>query len=476
MRKFFLLLSLFLFPFFIHLSSQTEHKRDALSWRWTWDNFQYPITQDHNKHDYTTGAEIAYGRYLNRWLNLSIPFKFGKADLPLDDMGNTMDNELIGSLDALLHFNIVKTGSLVQPYLMAGAGMMLELDNDTKMNPEFPLGIGLNLRLARGFYASVETQYRIDANDNRNQLMHAVGVKFDLGKGDPEPKISDRDNDGIDDKEDQCPDQAGTAALFGCPDGDGDGIADKLDNCPTEAGSAKLGGCPDADGDLVPDHLDECPTIPGLIDNKGCPSNDKDGDGINDDVDSCPDVAGSAYTKGCPDLDNDGIADADDLCPTEAGLPVNKGCPDTDGDGVADPFDKCPNTVGPASNAGCPELKQEEKDVLEFAMKAVQFETGSSRLLVTSNTVLNQIVDIMKKYPEQKLRIGGHTDSIGSAEENMELSKKRAKACYDYMLNKGIAASRMTHQGFGESKPIGDNRFSPGREKNRRVEFEIHVE
>ena len=476
MRKLYIFFALLLFSSFSSLTAQTEHARDALSWRWTWNNFQYPITDNLNKEDYSTGAEITYGRYLNRWFNLSIPFKFGKADLPLDDAGNTDDNDLIGSLDALLHFNILKSGSLVQPYLMGGAGMMMEVENDAQINPEFPFGIGLNLRLSKGFYISAETQYRFDLNDNRNQLMHAVGIKFDIGKGEEEPKISDKDNDGIPDKEDQCPDQAGTAAMFGCPDADGDGISDKMDDCPTESGPVELGGCPDADGDGVPNHLDDCPTLAGPVENNGCPNNDLDGDGIKDDVDKCPDVAGSPYTNGCPDLDSDGIADADDLCPTEAGLPVNKGCQDSDGDGVADPFDKCPDKAGPPSNSGCPELEKEDKEVLEFAMKAVQFETGSARLLASSNNILNQIADIMRKYPEQKLRIGGHTDSIGSADANMELSKKRAKACYDYLLSKGVSASRMSHQGYGETKPIADNRFAPGREQNRRVEFDIYVD
>ena len=82
----------------------------------------------------------------------------------------------------------------------------------------------------------------------------------------------------------------------------------------------------------------------------------------------------------------------------------------------------------------------------------------------------------MTKYPNQKLRISGFTDSIGSAESNLTLSEKRAKSCYDFLLKKGIPASQMSYKGFGEANPIDDNRFAPGRERNRRVEFEIYVE
>ncbi len=180
--------------------------------------------------------------------------------------------------------------------------------------------------------------------------------------------------------------------------------------------------------------------------------------------------------KGCPDQDADGLADIDDKCPTIAGLPQFAGCPDSDGDGVADPQDKCPNTPGPASNNGCPELKPEEKEVLEFATKAVQFETGSAKLLQSAFKTLDEIAAILIKYPDYKCRIGGHTDSIGEAEPNQKLSERRVKTCYDYLVSKGVKAERMSYEGFGETKPIGDNRFKAGREQNRRVEFDVYIE
>ncbi len=475
MKKFFFLSIILSISLTTISSAQTAKRPNSLSWRWVWNNFQYPISKDLNSSDYTTGAEAAYGRYLNRWLNLSVPLKFGKANLPIDDLGNVDENELIVSLDALLHFNIVKTGSLVQPYLLGGAGLMIEArNNNAEYNAEFPLGIGLNIRVAPGFYISAESQYRLDLNDNRNQLQHAVGIKFEMGNG--EDEVTDSDQDGIPDEADRCPNKAGIASLFGCPDADGDGIADQNDDCPFEKGLPDLNGCPDSDGDHVPNHIDDCPDVAGSMSNNGCPVEDKDGDGILDADDRCPEKPGTQLTRGCPDLDGDGVADIDDQCPSQAGLPENKGCPDSDGDGVADPFDKCPNTVGTIANQGCPELEEEEKEVLLFAMKAVEFETGSARLKPVSNEVLKQIAEILGKYPGQKLRISGHTDSIGSPEDNLKLSERRAKACYDYLVKIGVPPSKMTYKGFGESQPIESNMFAPGREKNRRVEFEIYVE
>ncbi len=402
------------------LSAQYKEAPNGLAFRWTWNNFQYPLTQKLNRFDYTSGAELTYVRHLGNYLNLAVPLKIGKAELPLNDQGTAIDESMIGSLDALLHLKFFKKDNIVYPYLLAGAGLMTEMDNDWKMHPEFPAGLGVNFRVAPHLYLSAETQYRFNLSENRNQLQHAAGIWFIMGRYDKKEEIADRDGDGVSDKNDECPDQAGPVVLKGCPDSDGDGIADKADDCPMAAGLPTLKGCPDKDGDNIPDHMDRCPD--------------------------------------------------------EFGLASAQGCPDSDGDGVIDPEDRCPNTPGPAANFGCPELKPEEKEVLEFAKKAVQFETGSAKLLPESFKVLDEIAGLLRKYPEHKLRISGHTDSIGTFEENQTLSERRAKTCYDYIVSKGIQAKRITHRGFGESKPIADNRFAPGREQNRRVEFEIYVE
>jgi outer membrane protein OmpA-like peptidoglycan-associated protein len=430
------------------LEAQTAKSPNALAFRWTETNFQFPLTQDFNFHDYTSGAELTYIRHLNKALNLAIPLKMAKVYLPIDDSGTERSAEMIGSLDALLHLKFGKEQAKAYPYLLAGAGLMTEPSNDWKMNTEFPVGIGFNVKVSPNLYLSFESQYRFDLSDYRNQLEHALGIWIVLG-GEKEEKPQDRDKDGVSDITDQCPDEPGTAKLMGCPDSDKDGIADINDECPNEAGKPALNGCPDRDNDGVADAKDRCPDEPGTPDMYGCPIPDRDKDGVPDQYDDCPDAPGRAADKGCPDSDNDG---------------------------VVDPKDSCPNTPGPASNKGCPELKPEEKETLAFAMKAVQFETGSAKLLASSNTVLDEIVRILQNYPAQKIRISGHTDSIGEEDENQVLSERRAKTCYDYLVAKGIDAKRISYKGYGESKPIDDNRFAPGREKNRRVEFEIYVD
>ncbi|MGB4974428.1 MAG: OmpA family protein, partial [Cyclobacteriaceae bacterium] len=264
--------------------------------------------------------------------------------------------------------------------------------------------------------------------------------------------------------------------LNGCPDSDEDGVADNEDECPNLAGTIANKGCPevkDRDGDGIPDHLDNCPDLAAPGTSNGCPQNDRDEDGVPDNSDRCPDVKGLVEMNGCPDTDGDGIADPDDKCPLSAGLKVYNGCPDTDGDGLDDSIDKCPNTPGTVAANGCPEIAVEDRKTLDVAMRAVQFDTGKATFKQESYTILKQIGNILSRYPDYKLAISGHTDNTGSALANQELSEKRAKACYDYLVSQGISSNRMSWAGFGESRPVADNESLNGKSLNRRVEFNM---
>jgi len=268
---------------------------------------------------------------------------------------------------------------------------------------------------------------------------------------------------------------AGITVKFGGKDSDGDGIYDKYDDCPTEAGLPEFNGCPDSDGDGIPDKDDACPFDAGPIENNGCP--DRDGDGVYDKDDKCPDVAGPKENNGCPwpDTDGDGVLDKDDLCPDIAGPVENDGCPwpDRDGDGVLDKDDKCPDVAGPASNNGCPELTPEDKAKLGEYAKTILFQTGKSTFQQQSYSVLNSIVSILKEYPDAKFSIEGHTDSTGKKATNQKLSEDRAAAVKDYLIENGIEVSRLSSQGFGPDKPIDTNKTAAGRSNNRRVEINL---
>ena len=168
------------------------------------------------------------------------------------------------------------------------------------------------------------------------------------------------------------------------------------------------------------------------------------------------------------------VADKDDRCPDDAG--PYTGCPDTDGDGVIDPDDRCPEEAGRVTNKGCPEIKEEVQEVLDFAMEAVRFHSGSSDLTDDSYEILDQIADIMDQYSAYNLRIEGHTDNVGEKESNRVLSEGRAQACFQYLVSKGTSPNRMAFLGFGEDYPLMSNSSSSGRKANRRVQFEMTLE
>ena len=266
---------------------------------------------------------------------------------------------------------------------------------------------------------------------------------------------------------------AGIVIKFGAKDTDKDGIPDKDDACPDVAGPKEFNGCPDTDGDGIPDKDDACPQVKGPKEFNGCP--DTDGDGIPDKDDACPEVAGPKEFNGCPDTDGDGIADKDDKCPDVAGPAENGGCPwpDTDGDGVLDKDDQCVNEAGPASNNGCPEPNDDDQKRLNQYAKTILFDTGKATIKFQSAEVLNQIINVLKKFPKSRFRIEGYTDSTGKKQKNIELSQNRADAVKIYLIQGGIDQSRLESKGYGPENPIASNKTRKGRELNRRVEINL---
>jgi outer membrane protein OmpA-like peptidoglycan-associated protein len=285
----------------------------------------------------------------------------------------------------------------------------------------------------------------------------------------------DKDGDKIPDRSDACPDLAGIAAFNGCPDRDGDSIIDPKDDCPDEAGLAIFNGCPDRDNDGIKDEDDACPDNYGPLSNQGCPDTDKDG--LFDFLDDCPEVYGPKENKGCPwpDTDNDGLLDKDDECPNLAGPIANRGCPyqDTDNDGVLDKDDDCPVTPGTIANKGCPEIEKEVEEILKTAFDNLEFETGKDIIKEGSLPSLAELGEVLKKKPNWGLQISGHTDNVGDDQKNLILSKKRAEAVKNFMIQQGIEANRLSTLYFGETMPVASNETTEGRQKNRRVEMMI---
>ena len=147
---------------------------------------------------------------------------------------------------------------------------------------------------------------------------------------------------------------------------------------------------------------------------------------------------------------------------------VPTGLEDSDGDGVVDSVDKCPNTPPHTrvDGDGCPIPKV-------VRLEGVTFEFNKTRLRPDSQTILNWVVGIMKKYPDMQVELAGYTDSVGSAAYNLKLSQARADAVKGYLLEQGIDAGRIQTKGYGKENPVADNKTDEGRERNRRVELHI---
>ena len=385
---------------------------------------------------YSTIRDMSKGFSLSFWKGITKRVDFSvKANVMFHDysvifQGVPGKKEIGLELEPAIHVRPMRDDALFNPFLTVGLGGGLY---NNKLGAYLPAGAGLQVNFNSTTYLVFEADYRwtLDKATMRDHLLYSVGFLHNIhDKVVPPPVvvppppvvIKDRDGDGILDVDDRCPDVKGLASLKGCPDRDGDGIAD-ID--------------------------DKCPDVPGFARYEGCPIPDTDKDGINDEMDKCPTVPGVARYQGCP-------------------------IPDTDKDGVNDEEDKCINEPGPASNFGCPIISEEIVKKINLAAKNVFFSTGSFKLLAKSFKSLNDVVTILNANPTYKLTIDGHTDNTGKADKNQTLSDNRAASVKAYLVSKGISDGRLTSTGYGQDKPIADNKTVKGRAQNRRVEMAAH--
>lgn len=185
-----------------------------------------------------------------------------------------------------------------------------------------------------------------------------------------------------------------------------------------------------------------------------------------------------AAPAGRPDRDGDGVPDAEDRCPDVPGPAELEGCPDRDGDGVPDIDDKCPDQPGPALSDGCPPDESEpivEIETTRLSLKdMIHFDTGKDTIKPESKRILDEIAAVLKSHAELKrIRVEGHTDSVGSRPYNLDLSQRRANSVVRALAARGVPTGRLQAVGFGFDRPVASNATALGRAKNRRVEFTI---
>lgn len=385
------------------------------------------------------------------------------------------------------HASWAYTGDLHRFGIDAGLGLEFQAGND--------VGIGPFVRYTHVLASG--------PNDGSDAMMLSYGLSLSIGT--QRPPHTDTDADGWLDDDDECPTVAAgawpDAAHPGCPmaDFDGDGVHDERDVCPREPMGAtpdpQREGCPLVDTDLdgVDDRTDVCPMEPAGLHpdptRAGCPLPDTDGDAVFDPDDVCPTTPAGATPDpdrlGCPDGDDDvdGVVNSVDACRTEhSGFHPDvdhPGCPMADGDHdmIPDANDACPAEPGaPNENPrrnGCPGLVVLHIDSITIE-QPVYFATGSDRILNRSRRLLTALAEAMRLTPEiRRLSIEGHTDSVGTEEDNLELSRRRAESVMAWLVEYGIEASRLEAHGFGESRPVAEGDSRAAREENRRVELRV---
>ena len=345
--------------------------------------------------------------------------------------------------------------------LIGGLGLRLGLSHSVAVRGD--------ARIARGT-VTITRPIDIEEDITLTNVGATLGVSLMLG-GRP---ARDRDGDGILDRADRCPATPVGAGVGpdGCPlDSDADGVFDGIDRCPDTPRGARVDprGCPeDSDQDGVPNVTDRCPATPtgAVVDARGCPR-DSDDDGIVDGLDRCSETPRGATVDavGCPgDEDQDGVLDGIDRCPrTAAGAQVDAfGCPagqrQAPPPAQERPADAEPTPVPAELSAG--------SWVLD-----VQFASGSARLQPGSAPALDRAARVLLDNPSLRVEVAGHTDATGDAQQNVRLSRLRAEAVRQYLVDRGVAPQRLVAQGYGSTRPRAQGNTAAAHAQNRRVEL-----
>ena len=139
-----------------------------------------------------------------------------------------------------------------------------------------------------------------------------------------------------------------------------------------------------------------------------------------------------------------------------------------------DPKPKPAPPPPPPPPAPKPKPKPAPKVERTIILDDVLFDFDKSNIKPEAGAILDRLVAFMKENKDKKAALSGHTDNIGTDAYNQKLSQRRVNSVKDYVVKKGVESGRISGQGFGESKPIADNKTKEGRAKNRRVEIKVN--
>ncbi|MBI4547648.1 MAG: OmpA family protein [Ignavibacteriae bacterium] len=451
-----------------------------------------------------------YGRTFIRYYpsqHLAFEGGFGMGVLEAEE-GKKFFSSVIYPVDARLLLQPVKEGKF-HPYAFGGVGLMYfnpvdKLDNPLLRNSRdeysrtsafIPVGAGGEYSISDKISLGLKATYNLALTDNLDDDISNSGndnywsISLNLFAF-LKSVNNDLDGDGLLNDEEK---QIGTDPLN--PDTDGEGLRDGEEVRTYKTNPLN----PDTDEDKLNDREE-------IFTYKTDPLNkDTDGDGLIDGDEVLtyrtdplqPDTDGDALTDGAEvlqhhtdplkvDTDGDTLGDGDEVLKHNTD-PLNI---DTDGDALTDAEEIEKHRTNPlkpdTDDGGMPDGKEvqlalnpldpsDDVPIIKVGeriiLEGVNFETAKSTLLPGAKAILDQVAASLSAYPSAEVAIHGHTDNVGGAKYNMNLSISRAEAVKTYLVSKGVDASRITTKGFGYTKPIGDNSTAAGRAKNRRIEF-----
>ena len=467
---------------------------------------------DNTSFDWFKTSWLAEGLFaveLNNALELSLNAGYGKyAGLAYFDNPDMSLGEYESSIIPIsLRFRVSPFDSKGwNPYAFIGGGVM-HYSVDTKPNAFgdvieedawvaiLPIGVGIEVALSErvildfGLGGALSSTYDLDGYRSLNGDAWDSYYNVSLGLTfTSENCKSDKDNDGLG----ICLEkQIGTDPNN--PDTDGDGLTDGEEYLTYKTDPLN----PDTDGDGLTDgdEVMKYKTDPLKV--------DTDGDGLSDgdevlkyktdplkvdtDGDGLKDGDEVMKYKTNPlkaDTDGDGLTDGDEVMKYKTD-PLKA---DTDGDGLSDSEEVLKHKTNPlvkdtdgGSVDDFTEVKRgtdplnAEDDVIKIGvpivLEGIMFDVNKATIRPESEDKLMKALKTLTTYPDILVEIGGHTDSDGSAKSNEKLSLARAESVKAWLVAKGVDPSRISTKGYGEEKPIADNKTKEGKQKNRRIEF-----
>jgi outer membrane protein OmpA-like peptidoglycan-associated protein len=285
----------------------------------------------------------------------------------------------------------------------------------------------------------------VDDDDDADGLLNGFEKKIGTL-----PDKTDSDGDGLSDADEYLKHRTDPTRA----DSDGDGLSDGDEMLTFHTDPIKA----DTDGDGIKDGEEVNTTKTDPL------KADTDGDGLNDYAEIH--LYKTSPLK--PDSDGDGLSDGDEV----NNYKTNPLKPDTDGGSVDDGVETARGS-NPLDRTDDIVKKEEIKVEAGKAMvlDGIVFDAGKSIIKPNAEKVLGLAYNTLAQNPGITVEIRGYTDNVGKKASNIALSEARAKAVREWLINKGIAADRVSARGFGPANPIGNNAKASGRQANRRIEF-----